>query len=83
MTDSILPIISNYLTESALYKIMLGMFHNKYYTLEKWSQLLFINKSTLWNYINNYKSVLNENMLSINPRKLQLEGDEVNIRHYY
>ncbi|PGZ34519.1 hypothetical protein COE50_06360 [Bacillus anthracis] len=83
MTDSILPIISNYLTESILYKIMLGIFNNQYYTLDKWSRLLFIDKSTLWKRMKNYKSILNENMLSINSRKLQLEGDEVNIRHYY
>ncbi|PEF43542.1 hypothetical protein CON22_25880 [Bacillus cereus] len=83
MTESILPIINNYLIESVIYKIMLGIFNNKYYTLEKWSQLLFIEKSTLWRYIKKYKIFLKENMLSINPRQLRLEGDEVNIRHYY
>ncbi|PEF42809.1 hypothetical protein CON22_27980 [Bacillus cereus] len=83
MTESILPIINNYLIESVIYKIMLGIFNNRYYTLEKWSQLLFIEKSTLWRYIKKYKNILNINMLRINPRKVQLEGDEVHIRHYY
>ncbi|EJQ43630.1 hypothetical protein IEQ_04958 [Bacillus cereus BAG6X1-2] len=83
MTDSILPIINNYLEESVIYKIMLGIFNNKQYTLEKWSQLLFIDKSTLWKYLKNYKSILNENMLRINSRKIQLKGDEFNIRYYY
>ncbi|MGF9853139.1 helix-turn-helix domain-containing protein [Bacillus paramobilis] len=85
LTDAILPLINEYVTESVLYKIMLGIFNNKYYTLEKWSQTLYVNKSTLESHTKNYKRVLKKSRLSLNSRfsNLQLKGNEINIRHYY
>ncbi|WP_433775410.1 helix-turn-helix domain-containing protein [Bacillus wiedmannii] len=83
MGESILPIINSYLTANVLYKIMLGIFHNRYYTLEKWSQLLYMNKLTLRKHLKDYNKMLNKNRLSIKFRELQLEGDEINVRYYY
>ncbi|MEH6888504.1 helix-turn-helix domain-containing protein [Bacillus sp. JJ864] len=81
--ESILPVIHSYLTESALYKVMLEIFHNKYYTLEKWSQILYMNKLTLRAHLKDYNKMLNKSGLNIKFRDLQLEGDEINIRYYY
>ncbi|MDZ5609066.1 helix-turn-helix domain-containing protein [Bacillus pseudomycoides] len=85
MADSILSMINKYLTESILYKIMIEIFNNRYCTLEKWSQSLYVNKSTLGKYLKNYKRVLNREGLSLNSKsgELQLKGNELNIRHYY
>ncbi|PEF43411.1 hypothetical protein CON22_26035 [Bacillus cereus] len=85
MTDSIFSMINKYMTESVLYKIMIGIFNNKYYTLEKWSQTLYVNKSTLGKHLKNYKKVLKKERLSLNSRsrELQLKGNELNIRQYY
>ncbi|PFO91715.1 helix-turn-helix domain containing protein [Bacillus cereus] len=83
ITDSILPIINSYLDESIIYKIMLGLFNNKCYTLEKWSQNLFVSKLTLKKHIKEHKKMLNKSMLEIKLREIQLDGEELNIRHYY
>lgn len=81
--ESVLPVIHSYLTASVLYKVMLEIFHNKYYTLEKWSQILYMNKLTLRNHLKDYNKILNKSRLNIKFRDLQLEGDEINIRYYY
>lgn len=83
VTDSILPIINSYLDESIIYKIMLGLFNNKCYTLEKWSQNLFVNKLTLKKHIKEHRKMLKKSMLEIKLREIQLDGEELNIRHYY
>ncbi|MGE6367185.1 helix-turn-helix domain-containing protein [Bacillus paramycoides] len=83
MEDSILPVINSYLEKSALYKVVLGIFNNKHYTLEKWSQLLYMNKATLKNHLKSYTKVLNKNKLTIKFRNLQIEGDEMHLRYYY
>lgn len=83
ITDSILPIINSYLVESVIYKMMLGLFNNKCYTLEKWSQNLFVSKLTLRKHIKEYKKMIKKSQLEIKFRKIQLEGEELNIRHYY
>ncbi|MGF9853562.1 helix-turn-helix domain-containing protein [Bacillus paramobilis] len=83
MEESIFPIIDSYLTQSVLYKIMLGIFQNRHYTLEKWSQLLYMRKLTLRSHLKDYDKLLNKNRLSIKFRTLQLEGDEMNVRYYY
>ncbi|MES5930073.1 helix-turn-helix domain containing protein [Bacillus cereus group sp. MG9] len=83
ITNSILPIINSYLDESIIYKIMLGLFNNKCYTLEKWSQNLFVSKLTLKKQIKEHKKMLTKSMLEIKLREIQLEGEELNIRHYY
>ena len=83
VAESVLPVINSYLTESALYKVMLEIFHNKYYTLEKWSQILYMNKLTLRTHLKDYNKILNTSGLNIKFRDLQLEGEEMNIRYYY
>ncbi|MBE7123436.1 helix-turn-helix domain-containing protein, partial [Bacillus cereus] len=83
ITDSILPIINSHLVESIIYKIMLGLFNNKCYTLEKWSQNLFVSKLTLKKHIKEHKKMLKKSMLEIKLREIQLDGKELNIRHYY
>ncbi|MDP7978363.1 helix-turn-helix domain-containing protein [Bacillus sp. WLY-B-L8] len=81
--ESVLSVIDSYLTESTLYRVMLEIFHNKYYTLEKWSQILYMNKLTLRTHLKDYNKMLNKSGLNIKFRDLQLEGDEINIRYYY
>lgn len=83
ITDCIFPIINFYLTESVIYKIMLGIFYNKYYSLEKWSQILYMNKLTLKHNLEKHRNLIKNSKLDINFRELNLIGDEINIRHYY
>ncbi|MGG2016400.1 helix-turn-helix domain-containing protein [Bacillus sp. S10(2024)] len=83
MEESVLSVVNSYLTESVLYRVMLDIFHNKYYTLEKWSQILYMNKLTLRTHLKDYNKILNKSGLTIKFRDLQLEGDEINIRYYY
>ncbi|TKJ07025.1 helix-turn-helix domain-containing protein, partial [Bacillus cereus] len=47
--QSIGSIVNTLMTESIIYKIMLGIFNNKHFTLEKWSQILYCNKLTIKN----------------------------------
>ncbi|MCU5668872.1 helix-turn-helix domain-containing protein, partial [Bacillus cereus] len=81
--DSIFPIIKSYIAESAVYKIMIGIFNNKYYTFEKWSQTLYMNTSTLKKSLNKHKIILKKSKLDIEFREIRLKGEELNIRQYY
>ncbi|EJQ42910.1 hypothetical protein IEQ_05114 [Bacillus cereus BAG6X1-2] len=83
ITESILPIIHSYLSESVIYKIMLGIFNNKYYTLEKWSQILFMDTTTLRRHKKEYSKTLSKCKLGVKSRELKLHGNEMNIRYYY
>ncbi|PEX06315.1 hypothetical protein COD78_28365 [Bacillus cereus] len=83
ITESIFPVIKLYLIESVIYKVMLGIFNNKYYTLEKWSQILFMNKLTLKNHMKKHIKMLRKSKLDIGFREVQLKGEELNIRYYY
>ncbi|MCU5555984.1 helix-turn-helix domain-containing protein, partial [Bacillus cereus] len=47
LTDSLSPIIMSSIKDSMIFKILTETFINRYYSLEKWSQILYINKSTL------------------------------------
>ncbi|MED1780772.1 helix-turn-helix domain containing protein [Brevibacillus fortis] len=83
VTDSTFPIINSYLTQSIIYEIMISIFNNKYHTLEKWSQLLYVNKQTLKNNLKMYAHILKESNIDFTFKNLDLIGDEINIRHYY
>ncbi|PFA66957.1 helix-turn-helix domain-containing protein [Bacillus cereus] len=83
LTEPIFPIIKTYLTESSIYQLMLGLFNNKYYTLEKWSQRLYINKLTLATHLKNFRKTLDTNKLTIKSRSIQWQGEELHIRHFY
>lgn len=85
MFDSISPVIYKYLTESILYKIMIGIFHNRHLSKENWSQTLYIHRSTLEKYLKNYSKVLGRVQLRFNATsgELRLAGNESNIRHYF
>ncbi|RAP19392.1 hypothetical protein C2W64_03983 [Brevibacillus laterosporus] len=81
--DKLSNIISPYLINSDIYKILLGIFNHKYYTLEKWSQLLYVNKFTLKKNLNEFTRTLNHFDLDFNFKTLQLIGDELKIRYFY
>lgn len=83
LTDSIHPIINSYLKNSITNKIMLGIFNNKNYSLEKWSQLLYTNKLSLKRNLKEHCILLQKIDLKINFRELNLTGNELSIRHYY
>ncbi|MBY0015087.1 helix-turn-helix domain containing protein [Bacillus cereus] len=83
LTNSLSTLVDSYLSSSTICKIMLKIFKNEFYTMEKWSQSLYINKSTLLNNLKEYNNILDNNKLSWNFRELQLTGDELNIRYYY
>ncbi|WP_044797497.1 helix-turn-helix domain containing protein, partial [Bacillus cereus] len=83
LQDSLYSIIGNYLSQSVIYKIMIGIFNNRYYTLEKWSHVLYINKRTLKNKLKVYAHTLKQSNIDLKYGELELYGDEINIRYYY
>lgn len=83
ITESISPIIAFLLKNSILYKIIKGLYRNKLYTLEKWSQKLFISKQTLKAILNDFSDTIRNFNLEFKRNPLQLSGAEVNIRHFF
>ncbi|MED3681927.1 helix-turn-helix domain containing protein [Bacillus thuringiensis] len=83
INESLHPIINLYIKESNITKIILEIFNNKHYSLEKWSQLLYTNKLTLKQNLKHHFTLLQKNNLNINFRNLQLEGNEIHVRHYF
>ncbi|ARV91363.1 hypothetical protein BK727_07285 [Bacillus thuringiensis serovar roskildiensis] len=83
LTDSIYPIIGSFLSQSIVYKVMIEIFNNRYYTLEKWSQILYVNKKTLRDKLKIYARTLNQSNIDFKYEQLDLTGNEVNIRFYY
>ncbi|WP_176535780.1 helix-turn-helix domain containing protein [Bacillus cereus] len=78
----VLPIAS-YLKKSVIYQVILGIYQNKHYTLEKWSQILYINKQPLKIILSKFNNFIKCGGVRINLNYLKLEGDEINIRHFY
>ncbi|MFL1673485.1 helix-turn-helix domain-containing protein [Paenibacillus dendritiformis] len=82
--DQISSIIATYVINSELYNILCGIFNQKYYSLEKWSQILYLDKLTLKKKLNNFRKVLRHFKLDFNFRTtIQLIGKELNIRYFY
>ncbi|MES5896821.1 helix-turn-helix domain-containing protein [Bacillus cereus group sp. RP43] len=82
-TETLAPIIMSYLQESVIYKILIEIFHNKHYSLEKWSQILYINKVTLKKILKKYNTILDEFKLEFTTDFVKLKGEEINIRYFY
>lgn len=83
-TDSLSPIIMSSIKDSMVFKILTEIFINKYYSLEKWSQILYINKSTLRSNLKNFeKSILTPNNLEFKLGLIKINGEEINIRFLY
>ncbi|GEM_PF-3391593 len=76
-------IIIPYLINSALYKIILSIFNRRYYSLEKWAQLLYQDKITLKKNLNKFSEVLNNFTLNFKFKTINLVGQELNIRYFY
>ncbi|QEL82860.1 HTH domain-containing protein (plasmid) [Bacillus sp. JAS24-2] len=81
--DKLAHVITPYLINSEIHKILLGIFNCKYYTLEKWSQLLYLSKSTLKKKLENFAKTLHHFGLTFSFKTLQLTGEELNIRYFY
>lgn len=76
-------IIGQFLLNSELYKILTSIFNYKYYTLEKWSQLLYVNKLTLNKILKKFNNTLKHFELKFSTRKIKLVGNELNIRYFF
>lgn len=76
-------IINSYLMDSISYRIFEGIFENKIYSLEKWSQVLYINKQTIRNVLRDFIPILQKSNLTIKFNPIRLVGAEENIRHFY
>ncbi|PFS02460.1 hypothetical protein CN988_27690 [Bacillus thuringiensis] len=83
LSDDFSKVVAPYLLNSELYKIIVEIFNHKYYSLEKWSQLLYVDKLTLKKFLKSFQEILNQFGLSFNFRPLQLVGPELKIRHFY
>lgn len=81
--DSLTPIIRAFLQESMTYKIINETFKNNYYSLEKWCQILYTNKSTLKSNLKQYKPILAENKLKFTFSPMRLVGEEIHLRYFY
>ncbi|PGZ34526.1 hypothetical protein COE50_06430 [Bacillus anthracis] len=83
-TESLSSILMSYVQESIIYKILLETFNSNYYSLEKWSQILYMNKSSLRDNLKQFNnSILNANSLEFKVGLVKLNGDEINIRYFY
>ncbi|QWH65962.1 HTH domain-containing protein [Bacillus wiedmannii] len=83
-TDSLSPIIMSSIKDSMVFKILTEIFINKYYSLEKCSQILYINKSTLRSNLKDFeKSILTPNNLEFKLGLIKINGEEINIRFLY
>lgn len=76
-------IINSYLMDSISYQIFEGLFENKIYSLEKWSQTLYVNKQTIRNVLNKFIPILKQSNLKIKLNPIRFVGAEENIRHFY
>ncbi|MCQ6519467.1 helix-turn-helix domain-containing protein, partial [Bacillus cereus] len=76
-------LIIPYLMNSELYTILIGIFNQKYYSLEKWSQLLYLDKITLKKMLKNFRKILVNFGLDFNFRTIKLIGQEINLRYFY
>ncbi|PGU00839.1 hypothetical protein COD21_30455 [Bacillus cereus] len=76
-------VIQSYLKESTIYKIIIGLFQGRNYSLEKWAQILYINKETLKGILKKFNILLIEFRVKFKFRILKLDGDEINIRYFY
>ncbi|MGH0590577.1 helix-turn-helix domain-containing protein [Bacillus mycoides] len=83
ISESINCIIATYIKESLVYKVLMGIFNNKHYSLEKWSQKLYVNKITLKNILKKLNETLNQVNLELKFRVIRLEGEERDIRCLY
>ncbi|PFJ19207.1 hypothetical protein COD67_14205 [Bacillus cereus] len=81
--ESFTPIIRSFLEESVIYKVLTETFKNNYYSLEKWCQILYTNKSTLRSNLKQYKSILSENKLKYTFSPMKLVGEEAHLRYFY
>ncbi|PGZ34532.1 hypothetical protein COE50_06470 [Bacillus anthracis] len=81
--DSLTPIIKSFLQESMIYKVFIETFKNNYYSLEKWCQILYTNKSTLKSNLKQYKPILAENKLKFTFSPMRLVGEEIHLRYFY
>ncbi|MFW5436848.1 helix-turn-helix domain-containing protein [Paenibacillus apiarius] len=82
--DHLSSIIATYLVNSELYNILMGIFNQKYYSLEKWSQILYLDKLTLKKKLNNFRKILRHFNLDFNFRTtIQIIGKELNIRYFF
>ncbi|PQQ47539.1 helix-turn-helix domain-containing protein [Bacillus thuringiensis] len=82
-SENLSSIIAPYMLNSDLYKILLGIFNQKYYSLEKWSQLLHLDKLTLKKYLKNFQKILDQFSLKFEFKIVRIVGKEHNIRNFY
>ncbi|MEB9553142.1 helix-turn-helix domain containing protein [Bacillus cereus] len=83
VTEDISTIIGSYLGNSTSFKILLGVFSGRRYKLEKWSQLLFMDKLTLKNHLGKLNKILKHFGLQFSFKTLQLKGEELYIRCFF
>ncbi|MCC2364682.1 helix-turn-helix domain-containing protein [Bacillus cereus] len=83
LTESLYVKIGDYLSQSIIYRVIIKNFNNRHYTLEKWSQIIYMNKKTLKDKLKVYAHILNESNINFKYEQLELSGKEFNIRYYY
>lgn len=81
--ETLTPIIKFYLEDSMTFKVFIEVFKNNYYSLDKWCQILYTNKSTLKSNLKQYKSILSANNLKFICRPMKLVGEEIHLRYFY
>ncbi|PER50990.1 hypothetical protein COL26_33270 [Bacillus thuringiensis] len=83
ITEDISTIVGSFLGNSTSFKILLGIFSGRRYKLEKWSQLLFMDKLTLKNHLVKFEKILKHFGLHFSFKTLELKGDELYIRYFF
>ncbi|WP_257147927.1 helix-turn-helix domain-containing protein [Bacillus thuringiensis] len=83
LNENLNLVLQSYLKENVIYKIIIALFNGKHYSLEKWAQILYVNKVTLKNILKKFNMFLEKGGIKLKFRVLKLDGEEINIRYFY
>ncbi|MGG5325753.1 hypothetical protein IGJ83_003394 [Enterococcus pernyi] len=71
------------LSQEPLFIILENIFYNNLYSIDEWSDKLYISKTTLVRYLTKVESIFTIYNLSIQYNPLNFVGSEVNIRKFF
>lgn len=73
----------NLIINEPLFKIIESVFLGEILAIDEWCDILFISPATLLRYLQKVEKILGEYNLSINKKKIDIQGEEINIRHFF
>lgn len=81
--DSYLQLKRELIQNEPLFIILESVFHGKLYSIDEWSDKLFISPTSIIRYLDKLKTTFDEYDLKIKQKPLNFIGDELNIRKFF